>query len=119
MVAVVVAAVVVVVVRGGKLAFGYFVEHTPSAPKGKQTNRQTGRLAIADRPPSVYAMDLPLYTRTCPPLFFEPTPPGTPPGPRPPGRVPSFDGQAGKRDRRARAVTMSRRARWTGSGTTG
>ena len=23
-----------------------------------------------------------------PPLFFEPTPPGTPPGPRPPGRVP-------------------------------
>ena len=30
----------------------------------------------------------PLYTRTCPPLFFEPTPPGTTPGPRPPGRVP-------------------------------
>ena len=34
-------------------------------------------------------IDPPLYTRTCPPLFFEPTPPGTTPGPRPPGRVPS------------------------------
>ena len=30
----------------------------------------------------------PLYTRTCPPLFFEPTPAGTPPEPRSPGRVP-------------------------------
>ena len=34
---------------------------------------------VGDRPPSVYAY--------MPPLFFEPTPPGTPPGPRPPGRV--------------------------------
>ena len=31
---------------------------------------------------SVYAS---ICTRTCPPLFFEPAPPGTTPGPRPPG----------------------------------
>ena len=46
----------------------------------KQTNRQTDKTAIG--------VDPPLDTRTCPPLVFEPTPPGTTPGPRPPGRVP-------------------------------
>ena len=33
-------------------------------------------------------IDPPLYTRTCPPLFFEPTPPGTTPGH---GRIPGSD----------------------------
>ena len=46
----------------------------------RQTDAQADKVAIGDRPPSVYTY--------MPPLFLEPTPPGTPPGPRPPGRVP-------------------------------